>query len=235
MAGYALGLTRPLLNRHTYPNSSISCDAVTSVVIASANTGASVRFHEAENLGRPASPYLLSHKGTTAPPLSLRLQPAAVVANCCKSVEVDCMYGIPGYDTLTNFDHNGDDLIQIQDPFEAIASCNADPACKGFNSEGWLKTFVIPAKFKADVCLYVKILPPPSPRPPPRASSPPPLPPTVCQNFAGFTVKADVDHSADDLRFFSNLNDAVAFCRNNSLCKGFNSDGYTKTLAPACT
>ncbi|GIM05898.1 hypothetical protein Vretimale_10304 [Volvox reticuliferus] len=92
----------------------------------------------------------------------------------------------PGYLAKADVDHTNDNInIKAFAIKKTIDRCNSDPACKGFNSNGWLKSVVTPTVAAKGVCLYTKTTsqsspPPPSPPPssPPSRSPPPPSPPS---------------------------------------------------------
>ncbi|GIL60673.1 hypothetical protein Vafri_15207, partial [Volvox africanus] len=80
-----------------------------------------------------------------------------------------------GYLTNEDVKHMGDNInAKALAVNKAFNKCNADATCKGFNSNGWLKSVVSPTVPAQGVCLYTKI-PPQSPPPPPsRPPAPPP-------------------------------------------------------------
>ncbi|KAG2496689.1 hypothetical protein HYH03_005107 [Edaphochlamys debaryana] len=126
---------------------------------------------------------------------------AKVVTNCQK---------VSGYTVQADVDHNGDDIKQETSLQAAAAACNANAACRGFNSWNFVKTVVTPTSPFQGLCLYTKVA-------------------TECQAVNGFTVKADVDHNGDDISNKASMVEAADACRADSRCKGFNSWGWYKT------
>eukprot|EP01012_Entosiphon_sulcatum_P028373 TRINITY_DN3429_c0_g1_i1.p1 TRINITY_DN3429_c0_g1~~TRINITY_DN3429_c0_g1_i1.p1 ORF type:complete len:733 (-),score=127.41 TRINITY_DN3429_c0_g1_i1:29-2227(-) len=66
----------------------------------------------------------------------------------------------PGYRVLRSTDAAGNDFPKPHpnaDPMAMAAICNADPKCKGFNSNGWLKTSVVHTEHQRGCDLFIKL------------------------------------------------------------------------------
>ncbi|GIL64600.1 hypothetical protein Vafri_18437, partial [Volvox africanus] len=127
-----------------------------------------------------------------------------------------------GYIATPKADHNGDDIVSHYTLATAAKECTQLTTCKGFNSDGWLKTTAT-LYFDPSRCFYTKVQPPP--------------PPTKdCQEFSGYIATPRVDHNGDDIIRYFTLIMAANRCKESTICKGFNSDGWLKTtdtpLAP---
>ncbi|GIL60675.1 hypothetical protein Vafri_15207, partial [Volvox africanus] len=155
-----------------------------------------------------------------------------------------------GYLTNEDVKHMGDNInAKALAVNKAFNKCNADATCKGFNSNGWLKSVVSPTVPAQGVCLYTKIPPqspppppsrpptppPPSPRPPaprppfpspPSSSSPSP---SSLNTTAGCFDAADAlaEHNKDRA-----LHGCPALTWNENLAKG--AQTWAQTLAATC-
>ncbi|GIL70017.1 hypothetical protein Vretifemale_857 [Volvox reticuliferus] len=63
-----------------------------------------------------------------------------------------------GYIATPGVDHFGDDIRNNGSAWNAATECSNLPNCKGFNSNGWIKTAAAPlAPESSPVCFYTKI------------------------------------------------------------------------------
>ncbi|GIL97727.1 hypothetical protein Vretimale_3300 [Volvox reticuliferus] len=124
-----------------------------------------------------------------------------------------------GYIATPGMDHFGDDIRNNGSAWNAATECSNLPNCKGFNSNGWIKTAAAPlAPESSPVCFYTKIPAPPPPTP-------------ACLAFTGYIATPGVDHFGDDIRNNGSARNAATECSKLPNCKGFNSNGWIKTAA----
>ncbi|GIL63343.1 hypothetical protein Vafri_17315 [Volvox africanus] len=72
----------------------------------------------------------------------------------------DCQ-GFSGYIATPKADHNGDDIVKYSSLATAARECLQSPRCKGFNTDGWVKTTAAPLAFHPSMCFYTKGCPRP--------------------------------------------------------------------------
>ncbi|GIM06060.1 hypothetical protein Vretimale_10368 [Volvox reticuliferus] len=116
---------------------------------------------------------------------------------------------VSGYTPLPDVDHEGDTITSSGKP---ALQCTLNRACLAFNSAGELKSSITPLVATPGRCLYVK-----------QGNAP-----SSCANYAGYSVIPDVDHPGDNITFSSTIKPSDR-CSSDPLCKGFNSDGWTKS------
>lgn len=75
------------------------------------------------------------------------------------AVPADPCFPVSGYTMAKNTDHLGDDIsgIPASSISDAAARCSRTSSCRGFNSQGYYKRSVTPARQMLNVCLYTKI------------------------------------------------------------------------------
>ncbi|KAG2486922.1 hypothetical protein HYH03_014421 [Edaphochlamys debaryana] len=145
------------------------------------------------------------------------VSPVVASAGRCLYIKIETICAaFSGYTVQINMDHTGDDLQQTTSVTVAATACTANAACRGFNSNGVLKTTVSPASATYGTCLYTKV-------------------PAACKDFPGYTKQADVDHTGDNIVWKFTLSDAFEVCNLDPTCRGFNSLGYVKSDAIANT
>ncbi|KAG2482219.1 hypothetical protein HYH03_018833 [Edaphochlamys debaryana] len=117
---------------------------------------------------------------------------------------------ISGYSSQANADHIGDDIGRKGSTEEAATACSLDSNCRGFNSLGYFKWAMTPV-VSSDTCLYTK---------------------QTCQNIAGYTVQANLDHWADDIGKAASGAEAAIACNADDTCRGcIFVPGYTAKAA----
>ncbi|KXZ50654.1 hypothetical protein GPECTOR_15g338 [Gonium pectorale] len=120
-----------------------------------------------------------------------------------------------GFVAISDVDRSDDGIGSKRFPGDlraAAAYCRAEPLCRGFNSDGWVKKGGSPDTIAIGACFYIKV---------PQAGS--------CPRIAGYVEAADVDHAGDDLGSLGVS--APASCRTEVGCAGFNSHGFAKADA----
>ncbi|PNH01772.1 hypothetical protein TSOC_012301 [Tetrabaena socialis] len=63
---------------------------------------------------------------------------------------------IPGYTAAPDVDHDGDEIDHGSSVADATAKCNANPTCKGFNSDANYKTKAEFTRAAPGYCFYTK-------------------------------------------------------------------------------
>lgn len=74
----------------------------------------------------------------------------------CESTNCTGCPIILGYQTITDYDHLGDNLGRAANATAAAAICFANLNCKGCNNAGWYKDKISPMLPVAGSCFYIK-------------------------------------------------------------------------------
>ncbi|GLI71374.1 hypothetical protein VaNZ11_016564 [Volvox africanus] len=120
--------------------------------------------------------------------------------------------GASGYVAFPDYDHVGDTMSTSKKPMQ---QCNNDVKCVAYNSAGELKSSVTPLTDAPGRCLYIKKA----------------FVPTKCASYTGYLANADVDHTGDNINSKAlAINKALDKCNADSTCKGFNSNGWLKSV-----
>ncbi|PNH04112.1 hypothetical protein TSOC_009763 [Tetrabaena socialis] len=142
--------------------------------------------------------------------------------------KVACPY-VLGYTFIEQDDVQGFDINLVNGVAPPVGNktvndlaiqCNSTPGCQSFNWVNWdvprsyLKTATgpitaFPSQQRPCMGIYVK----------------------GCQQVAGYTSTAAVDHAGDDIDRAWSIAAAANNCTADSSCKGFNSGGYYKRVA----